>query len=186
MSTSSRGEARFSRIEIAQDFNAAGRWRAAARWVVTHGDRRMNQIPDTVAHFLADHAPQEFCSSCLARALNLSLQTLRNDLGRLAQEPVLVRIGAACAVCSRTAVTYGLMPGRPESAEEVVAQFFAASSAETAVCHSCLAQEARLSYHDAQKAVARLRVAGVTRLAIGRCTRCTRQRAIVQLVERSG
>ena len=146
----------------------------------------MNHTPAMVAQFLADHSPQEFCSTCLALALNVSLQTLRKDLGRLAQELVLVRVGGTCAVCSRTTATYGLMPDRDEPAEEMVARLFAASPARTALCHSCLAQEARLSYHDAQKAVARLRVAGVTRLAIGRCTRCTRQRAIVQLVELSG
>jgi DeoR-like helix-turn-helix domain len=124
--------------------------------------------------------PQEFCSTCLALALNVSLQTVRNDLGRLAQELVLVRVGGTCAVCSRRTATYGLMPERDEPAEEIVAQLFAASPARTALCYSCLAQEARLSYHDAQRGAARLRAAGVTRLSIGCCTRCGRHRALVQ------
>ena len=146
----------------------------------------MNHTPATVAQFLADHAPQEFCSSCLALALSISLQTVRNDLGRLAQELVLVRIGGTCAVCSRTTATYGLMPERHEPAEEIVANVFAASPPGKALCHGCLAQEARLSYHEAQKGAARLRAAGIIRLIIGRCTRCGRHRALVQLDDRSG
>ncbi len=146
----------------------------------------MHHTPATVAQFLADHAPQEFCSSCLALALNISLQAVRDDLGRLAQEFVLVRVGGTCAVCNRTTATYGLMPKLDEPAEELVARLLATSPSGTALCHSCLAQEARLSYHEAQKGAARLRAADVIRLTIGHCTRCGRQRALVQPAERSG
>jgi hypothetical protein len=146
----------------------------------------MYHTPDTVAQFLADHAPQEFCPSCLAHALNISLQRVRNDLGRLAQERVLVRIGGTCAVCSRTTATYGLMPDHAEPAEEVVAQYFAASPAGIGLCHSCLAEETRLNYHEARQGAVRLRAAGVIRLTVGHCTRCGRQRALVRREGRSG
>jgi hypothetical protein len=146
----------------------------------------MNHTPATVAQFLADHSPQEFCSTCLALALNVSLQMVRNDLGRLSQELVLVRVGGTCAVCNRTTATYGLMPERDEPAEEIVAQLLTASPARTALCYSCLAQEARLSYHNAQRGAARLHAAGVTQFAIGRCTRCGRHRPLVQLDKGAG
>ena len=146
----------------------------------------MARTPAMVAQFLADHAPQEFCPSCLARALNISLQMVRTDLGRLAQELVLVRIGGTCAVCSRTTGTYGLMPHHAEPAEEVVAQYFVASPAGTRLCHSCLAEQTRLSYHETRQGAIRLRAAGVIRLTVGHCTRCRRQRALVQRETRSG
>jgi hypothetical protein len=145
----------------------------------------MNHTPITIAQFLADHASQHFCASCLAFALKIDLQTVRENVGCLSQDLVIVHDRGICAVCSRVTPTYGLAPKGAEPADEVVVRFFAASPAGTAVCYGCLAEELGLSYHEIHKDAARLRVAGVTRIFVGRCTRCGRLRTLVQPKQRT-
>jgi hypothetical protein len=112
-----------------------------------------------VAQFLADHTRYHFCSSCIAGRAGLGVPQVRDGLLALSREIVVDAELGPCFGCGRDRMTYALVPKEIDAPDEALTLFLKRAPGFLA-CHTCLARQVKLTAHETQKSMWRLRASG--------------------------